>query len=195
MDSLLIGRKTYKIEKKTRELHDFCEYLVSFKNQNFIAKKYELTSKMIEDVKSRKNLKKYGINVPKYYKVDKKNNVTLEQFIEGKNVLDELLKNDLDDSYFKELFNIYRFCRFSKIDLDYLPENFLLTNKKMFYLAFNYKQADQNSSLEDYGMYYWIYSSELAQHLKDLGIEVDKKRIIQSAEVKKKIVLLSIMNW
>jgi len=195
MDTILVGKKTYQIINKTRELHDFCEYLVEFKSKKYIAKKYDLTSQMLDDVKVRKNLKKYGLFVPKYKKIDKKNNVTIEEYIEGKNSLERLLESELPDEHYKELYNVYRFCRFSKIDIDYMPENFILKGKTLYYMSFDYGPQNPNHNLENEGMYYWLYSPEFYQHVKSLGYDFDRKKILTTPEVKKKIVLLSIMNW
>lgn len=195
MSTLQVKRKQYEIIKKTRDLHNFSEALVSFKNVKYIAKQYDLISIMLDDIKCRSRLKKYGINVPKYKVIDKKNNITLEEYIEGDNALTQLVKGELPDGFYKELYNQYRFCRFSKIELNYMPENFILSRKKMYYTSFDYGPAKEATNLENYGIYYWFYSNEFYNHLQELGIDFDKRKILKPAEVKKKIVLLSIMNW
>lgn len=195
MEKLFAKKREYLIIKKTRDYHDFSEFLVTYKNKKFIAKKYVLTSKLVEDVKTRKSLMKCGIFAPKYKKIDKKQNITIEQFIEGQNALSKLVEGDLPDEFYQELFNVYRFCRFSKIEINYFPENFILGKKKMYYTSFDCRPQDEKYNLENYGLYYWIYSSELVTHLKELGIKEDKSRLLSTPEVKKKIVLLSVMNW
>lgn len=195
METIIIKKKSYEIIKKTRELHDFSEFLINYKGVKCIAKKYDLTSQMLDDVKVRKNLKKYGINCPKYKKIDKSENVTVEEYINGENSLKLLLKGELPEDHFKELYNVYRFCRFSKIELDYMPENFILSGKKMYYISFDYGPQKDKTNLENYGIYYWIYSPEFYERVTKLGFEFDKKKILSTGETKKKIVLLSIMNW
>lgn len=194
-NEVLVGRKTYKIIEIIRELHDFTEYLAVFQGKKFIIKQYNLTSKMLDDVKVRNKLEKYGIYVPKYKKIDKKHNATIEEYLDSKNCYEKLLEEELSDDYYKELFNVYRFCRFSKIDLDYMPENFVLYKKKMYYTSFDYGPQNARENLENYGLYYWIYSQEFYDRTKRLGHDFDKKKLLGSAEAKKKIVLLSIMNW
>ena len=142
-----------------------------------------------------KRLAKAGINVPRIIANDKKEHLVVKEYIGGPTVLDELIINDLSDHYFEELFLAYRFCRFSKINLNYLPENFSMKNGKLFYVSNDVADYSPQRNLENWGIRYWIYTAEFSQYLKEKKMNVNPKRILKEEVANKKIVLLSVTYW
>lgn len=191
MEVMKIKNKSYEVIEEL----DSGVFLVSKKDKKFVLRHFESISSLLREIDRRKKLKKYGINIPKIIKVSKKDLCLLIEFISEETMLDVLLKGDIPDKSFKELFNIYRFCRFSKIDLNYHPENFAMKKGRMYYLALDIEKASEDRNLENYGLYYWVYSPQCVEHLKELNLEIDKSRKLTQPEANKKIVLISIMHW
>ena len=191
MENLVLKRKEYKIQKEYPD----GSYLVSFKDKLFVLRRFDNDTDFHCELNLRKKLKKYGIRIPKIKKVFKKERIVLIEYISDHTMLDELIKGDIGDDAFKELFNIYRFCRFSKIDLNYQPENFATKNGEMYYLSLEFFDSNKEKNLENYGLFYWIYSPQFVEHLKELKISIDPSRVLSKAEANKKIVLISVMHW
>lgn len=191
MENIVVKGKSFEIIK---ELNN-SSFVVARKDKKFVLRRYENQSEMWNDLQTHKKLKKYGINIPKLIKKYKDVCYALFEFVSDTTMLDVLLIEDIPDASFKELFNIYRFCRFSEINLNYLPENFAMKNGRMYYLSHDLFKGDEEINLENHGLYFWIYSPKLVEHLKELGLEVDKKRMLTIPESNKKIVLISVMHW
>ena len=106
-----------------------------------------------------------------------------------------LSQYDLKDEHFAGLYLLYRFCRVSKIELNYLPENFVYTPKYMYYTSLDLFEQNANINLENYGMEYWFPTQKGIEHLEKLGLSINHERQISVPEANKKIVLISIKHW
>lgn len=195
MEKLLIHKKEYEIISLLKEGEFSKSYKCHLKGKLFFIKVFNDESSFKADLANYKTLKKYGIRNPKLIKALPKEKTLIYQFIDGENALVKLSQGDLDEIYYTELFEQYRFARFSKIELNYLPENFVLYKNQLYYLSHDFMPQNKDKNLENYGIYFWFYSNELAEHLKEHNLPVDKKRILSKGEVNKKIVLTSIMKW
>lgn len=195
MEVFEVKHKQYEIVSLLKEDVTHKTYLTKYKDRNFVIKTFSSFMTYSEMLSQYLQLKKYGIKMPKLIKKDKKYLNLVFEYIPGENMLQVVSKNDVDEKTLDQLFNMYRFARFSKIDIDYMPENFVLYNNELYYMSYFYGPSNSQKNLENYGIRYWIYTKELAEHLLEKGFEVDKKRILSNAEANKKIVLLSIMRW
>ena len=195
MEKLTIAKKEYDIVSILKEGEFSISYKCSHKGKMFFIKVFKDESSFKAELLNHKMLKKYGIRVPKLIKVLKNDLTLIYQFIEGENVLEVIAKQELDEIYFSELFEQYRFARFSKIELNYLPQNYVLYKNQLYYLSKEFIPQNKDKNLENYGICYWFYSEQLVELLKEQNIPIDKKRLLNKGEVNKKIVLTSIMKW
>lgn len=195
MENIIIKRKRYQIDDVLAK-DDFHEsYKASLNGKTYFIRKYINKDEYIASLGQSKSLKKLGITIPKILKKDKDVFAIVYQYINGETIAEHLAKEDLPDEYFTYIFNMYRFARFSKFEINYLPENFKLEGKNLYYLSLEKSEQNPEKNLENYGLNYWIISKEGYDHLIELGFEVDKKRILSKGDANKKIVLLSIMKW
>ncbi|MCF0117284.1 MAG: hypothetical protein HUJ61_04455 [Bacilli bacterium] len=195
MDKLIIKRKEYFIDKVVKISDYHTSYICIFKNKKFFIRKFKDSVVFNRCIDDYKKIKKIGICIPKMLKIDKKEMSIIYEFIDAEDCARILTNIDIDDAIFEKLFLLRRFARFSKVDLNYLPENFKYYNGELYYMSYEFFKESQEKSLEDYGMYYWIYGTVAMNHLAELGLPIDKSRVLTTPEVKKKIVLLSIMKW
>lgn len=196
MENLIIRRRIYIVDHLIKSGISHDSYLCKYKERSYLVKQFKSISDYQADLANYKVVKKYGINLPKLMRKDKKTFCVSFQYIDAQNMAEVIANNDASDDVFGELFNMYRFARFSKIDLNYLPENYKYYKNSLFYLSYNeFGPAHKDKNLENYGIYFWIYGSDCMNHLKDLGLPIDKSRLLIQPEVNKKIVLLSIMKW
>ena len=195
MENLIIRRREYLIEKTVKVVDSHSTFLGQYKGKVYFVKTFVNLDEFNNELASYKKLKKMGISCPKLLRKDKKTLNIAFQYVDAKNMADVLSEGDIPDKCFQELFNIYRFARFSKIELNYLPEYFILENGKLYYTSYEVFPMNKEKNLENYGLRFWLYGDECAKHLNDLGLPVDKNRILAKGELNKKIVLLAIMKW
>lgn len=195
MPSIHVKRKQYEIIKTLLEDETHSTYLTKKDDKNYIVKSYVTFNVFSYAIEQHKKLKKCGIKSPKLLKVDKVRLTILFEYIEGEDMLSVLSKQDISDEVFDKLFIMYRFARFSKIDLNYLPENYVFYKNELYYMSTEIGPQMTNKNLENYGIRYWVYTFECGEHLEEKGYVVDKSRLLPRAVANKKIVLLSIMRW
>ena len=195
MEKLTILKKEYEIVSLLKESEFSSSYKCTFKDKTFFVKVFKDKPSFLAELNNHIQLKKYGIRVPKLIKKDKVNFILVYQFIDGETVLETIIKGDLKEQYYNELFELYRFARFSKMDLNYFPSNYKLFNGELYYLSKEFFASKEETKLENGGIFYWFYSDDLVKYLKEHDYPVNKKRLLSKGEVNKKIVLTSIMKW
>ncbi len=195
MDTIRFKRKTYNVIKELDKCEYVTSFLVSYKNKQFLLKQFNNPVSFNNEIDKYKRITDYGIKIVPMLKKDKKNNLLLFKYV-GEDTIDKILaKEDIPDEIFAQLFNIYRFARFSKIELDYMPEKYAYYQNELYYLSLDFYKQDKRINLENYGIRYWFTGKEGISHLALLGYTIDKSRLIDEANLNKKIILLSIMKW
>ena len=190
-ESKIFKRRTYEVIKSLNP-HEFS---VRRKNKYFHLKTFDDIKSFNKEISDYKAITKYGIKVPRMLKSSKRELSILFEYV-GEETIDKLLdQGDIDEKVFDKLFTIYRFARFSHIELNYLPENYALYNGELFYLLYEFSKENKERNLENYGIRFWFTGVEGISHLKELGYEVNNARLLSKAELNKKIVLISIMKW
>lgn len=195
MEIIICNKKEYSVIETISSNTQCTTYLVERENVKYKLVKFALVSLYQSSLKRRKLLKRYLTYVPKIIKKDKKNAILLLEHFDEETVLDTLVKEELKDDLFKMVFDFYRVCRVGKIELNYLPEYYVLHNKHLYYLADDMYDANKEHNFENFGIFYWLYSPQLIEYLKDKGLPVNMKRLLNKGELNKKIVLLSLLNW
>lgn len=195
METLNFKRKEFGLVEKLYEGEFHKTFLISRKNKRFVLKQFVDLGSFLTEIKQYKQVDKIGIRTPRLLKKDKKTFTLMFEYIEGKTMLEEIADHDLDDDTLGLLFNVYRFARFSKVDLNYLPELFKVHKGELYYFSYDVFEQNEKINLENYGIRFWLYGDECIEHLKEKGFEIDKSRKIPHADLNKKIVLLSIMKW
>lgn len=195
MEQIVVSHRQFEIVKEVETNEVYSSYLVTYKSKKFLLRKYQNILGFDEARYRYKKLYSYGIHVPVIEYKDKKQLALVFEHFDEPTMLDVLSEKDIPEEYFEKLFTIYRYARVNQVDINYLPENFVVRGKKMYYTSLDLFEANKEINLENYGLDYWIISQKGYDHLKELGHKVDKKRLLSKGETNKKIVLLSLFNW
>ena len=197
MEELKLKHKKYEVLEDLGSFDLYDALRLVRKNKKYTYKKYKSIAGYNDEMDRYTQLVKAGIRVPKIIDKDKKTLEVIFDYLEGERCDSLLVKNDfeLPEIYYERLFIVYRFCRFSKIELNYLPENFVLKNDLLYYDSLDIYNQNSKINLENYGLHFWIKSAKAYEHLEKLGYKFEKKQILKKGEANKKIVLLSIKYW
>ena len=110
-------------------------------------------------------------------------------------VLEVLAKGDLPEKYFEALFSLYRFARFSRVALDWEPQNFMLRGSQMFYLPIKVRKMDDKNGLEKGGLAAWFRGKELKKILEKKGYDLSNYKAMDDALVNKQMTLMAVKYW
>jgi hypothetical protein len=195
MENRIIKRYEYEIGECVLHEEGLDIFVARRKDRLFSFREYRSEKLYHEDLAKYKRIQKAGVNVPKLIAHDKQLKVLIFERFQEPTALDVLAKEDLKELYFKQLFTIYRFCRFSKVEINYLPHNYILKGTTLYYIGEEIIDSDPKRNLENFGLRYWIYSKEASELLREKNYVIDPKRILSEEETNKRIVLLSVTYW
>lgn len=195
MEKRVIKRYEYELVQLLKQSEKVSIFLAQRKDRFFTFREYRLEDAYNEDLAKYKRIQKIGVNVQKLIAHDRQLLVLIFERFQEPTALDVLAKEELKEIYFKQLFNIYRFCRFSKVELNYMPNNYILKGTTLYYVGEQITDSNASRNLENFGLRYWIYSKEATELLEKKGHPIDAKRILSEEEANKRIVLLSVTYW
>ena len=184
-----IKRKDFEVLEHLGE-HSF---KVERHGKIFFLKKYDNKDKFNTFIKNSHRLKITAIDIPKVYMFDKDQMISVVEFIEGDNIFSLLCKEDItNEEIYRILLLDEWYGRREKIRLDFHPENFVFTGKKLVYLPYQFTnfESDYNFNLKD--IRYWFPTKELAAYMKSKGLDFDDKRIGNEYVVNKQIALMVV---
>ena len=196
MEIIKVGLfKKFIITSEEVDQGDYFSKDLLYKNKKYVLKKYKMSEPFYNEVRQIEALERNKIRIPRVIKINKKDMSIIEEVVEGTSLFDLFIDNKLEEKHFEKLFLIYRFARFEKHDIDYRPQNFILDNKnELIYVGRKIFPSEEKLNLENYGLRFYFDSVEAKQNAKELGYNLDRK-ILTSAEINKKIVLICIKYW
>lgn len=107
------------------------------------------------EVSAYKVLKNSGIKIPKLLDVNTTENYLIKEYIEGDLVTKLIIKDTLPDLCIEQIFSMSRILKSLGLNIDYFPDNFVLSKDILYYIDYEYNQYDTNWNLANWGLYYW----------------------------------------
>lgn len=193
MEEIKIKNKTWTILEVIKEDR---LYKVQRKKKLGLLKKFKSESdEFLNFLDFYKRLKIANVRMPKVLVIDKNNSYVVVEYLQGELVLDLLLKDNLTEKIYSDIFEQDWLARYEKITLNFYPENWLISNDKLYYLPFVFSEGvDENKTFEKYYIRYWFFSKEFVKHAESLNKIVDKSRLKDEYQLNKDIVLTTIKH-
>ena len=162
----------------------------------FFLKKYDSKDEFNEFVKNSHRFKITAITTPKVYMFDKDQMISVVEFIDGVNMFDYLIKEDLnDEEIIKQLFQDEWLGRREKMRLDFYPHNFIWNGKKLYYVPFKFSNFESGYNFHMKDIRYWYPTKEFAVYARSHGKEFDDKRIGMEYAINKQIALMTVKYY
>ena len=187
-----IKRKEFEVLEKMGE-HSF---KVQRKNKIFFLKKYDNKDAFNAFVDQYRRLKITAMDIPKCYLFDKNLLISVVDFIEGDNIFDLLLKEDIkNEEIFRFLFQDEWYMRREKLRIDFHPENFKFDGKKLYYLPYKYGKFEPDYDFNMKDLRLWFPTKQLSAYVKSKGYEFDDSRIGNEYATNKQIALMAVKYY
>ncbi|HBS02973.1 MAG TPA: hypothetical protein DEA63_03830 [Firmicutes bacterium] len=193
--SLIIKNKKFVV-KSVRASHPDHESLVAtWSGRTYLVRVFFVPEMFDKAMADYKTLKHAGINMAKICFHDDPAHVIVFDYFPEEDCLSVLSKGPIEDRYFEALFALYRFARFSKVALDWQPQNFMLRGSQMFYLPTKWEKLTDENPLEKTGLRYWFLGEEGRALLTRKGYKLDGLPSLSELEVNKALVLKTVRYW
>ena len=187
-----IKRKEFEVLEKMGE-HSF---KVQRKNKIFFLKKYDNKDAFNAFVDQYRRLKITAMDIPKCYLFDKNLLISVVDFIEGDNIFDLLLREDIkNEEIYKFLFQDEWYMRREKLRIDFHPENFKFDGKKLYYLPYKYGKFEPDYDFNMKDLRLWFPTKQLSAYVKNKGYDFDDSRIGNEYATNKQIALMAVKYY
>lgn len=192
-ETIQVKNKKFVIQSVKAEHEDHTTYVCSWSNRTYVLRVYR--SGFAQAMADYKVLKHAGINMAKICFHDDEKGIIVFDYFPEDDCLKAISKGPLPDIYFAALFSLYRFARFSKIALDWAPQNFMLRGTQMFYLPTKWEKLTEENPLEKEGIRLWFLGKETHALLKRKGYDVSGLPMLEDTAVNKAMVLAAVQYW
>lgn len=137
-------------------------YLAENENGRFVFKQihhencpfYSFGDKLAAELHAYESLTKAELPVPKLISWDTKQEYLIKEYIEGSLCTDLVISESLEDTVISELFALFTKARSHGFNLDYFPDNFVLSSH-LCYIDFEINTYSDEWNLPEWGLYYW----------------------------------------
>ena len=194
MEQVIIAKNKKFVVVSTKMVHDdHTTYICTWSNRTYLVRTF--VTGFEQAMADYKVLKHAGINMAKICFHDDEKKVIVFDYFPEEDCLISLSKGPLPDIFFDALFALYRFARFSKVALDWEPQNFMLRGTQMFYLPTKWEPLTEENGLEKGGIRTWYLGKEGRALLERKGFDISGLPTVEENAVNKSIVLHSIQHW
>lgn len=187
-----IKRKEFEVLEQIGE-HSF---KVSRKDKIYFLKKYTNKDDFKRFVDNQHRLKITAIDIPKVYLFDKNQMISVVEFIEGKTMLEVLAEGDItNENIFKALYLAEWYMRREKMRIDFHPENFIYTGKKLVFLPFEYGSFEPNYNFVNKDLRWWFPTKEFKEYAESKGYSPNPSRFTNEYLVNKQMALMTVKYY
>ncbi len=192
---LIIKGKKFAVQSVRASHHDHESLVATWSGRTYLVRVFSVPEEFDKAMADYKTLKHAGINMAKIcYHDDPVHTIVFDYFPE-EDCLTSLSKGPLSEKYFEALLSLYRFARFSKVALDWEPQNFMLRGNQMFYLPTKWEKLTEANPLEKKGLRTWFLGSEGRALLKRKGFDISSLPSMGELEVNKALVTTVVRYW
>ena len=184
------------VVQSVRATHPDHESLVcTWSGRTYLVRVFSVVEEFDKAMADYKVLKHAGINMAKICFHDDANHTIAFDYFPEEDCLKVLSKGPMSDLHFEALLSLYRFARFSKVALDWAPQNFMLRGFLMFYLPTKWEKLTDDNHLEKEGIRLWFLGKEGRELLERKGYNTANLPSLSELEVNKAVTLATVRYW
>jgi TP53 regulating kinase and related kinases len=101
-------------------------------------------------------LKNLPIRIPELLSINFAEHYLIKEFIDGQTLTEVLIKTGIPDDLFRQMFEWSAVLRSANINIDYFPSNFVVKDKLLYYIDYEFNEYCEEWNFENWGIYYWL---------------------------------------
>ncbi|MFH1194971.1 MAG: hypothetical protein V1720_04625 [bacterium] len=110
-------------------------------------------------------LKSAGVRIPRMIEYDLEKNYLVKEYVDGLTGAEWISKGLQKDNIISELFGISNMLKKQNLNIDYFPNNFVISDGQLFYIDYEINTYIDEWSLENWGIYYWANTAGFKDYL------------------------------
>ncbi|MGN0505448.1 MAG: hypothetical protein ACI4FZ_02745 [Lachnospiraceae bacterium] len=128
---------------------------------------YQFGNKLESELNDYEKLKQIGIRMPKLLEVDKAGERILKEYIDGETIFELVRQDKMRQEYVAQMKEMCALLYAAHTNIDYFPTNFVVQNRKMFYIDFECNDYMEEWNFENWGVKYWSKTPEFLQYVRE----------------------------
>lgn len=125
---------------------------------------YQFGDKLASEVRDYRRLREIGIPMPELLAVDEGNERILKEYIEGDTVYDLVLRDRMEQEYFRQMEAMCALLYQNNTNIDYFPTNFVARQGRLFYVDYECNDYMAEWDFAHWGVNYWSKTPEFLQY-------------------------------
>jgi hypothetical protein len=117
------------------------------------------------EVEAFQYLDSLGLPLPKLMDFDPQQNYLVKEYLDG-TLATDLIAAGQAESVIEPLYKMFLIARGANINLDYFPENFVIKDRILYYIDYEFNPYQAEWDLYNWGIYYWANTKGMQQYLK-----------------------------
>lgn len=150
-------------------------YLASDGNRQYVLKQihhepcdyYQFGNKIEAERNDYHRLKEAGIRMPELLEVDVQEERLLKEYIEGETIYELVLQDKMEEDYLKQVRQMCELLYAAGLNIDYFPTNFIVQEKKLYYIDYECNAYMEKWNFENWGIRYWSKTEEFMQYVRE----------------------------
>lgn len=172
---LSVNRQEYRVIKLLGKGKGGYSYLVTDGTKNYVLKQihhepcsyYQFGDKLVAELRDYQKLHDLGIRLPKLLDTDQKQERILKEFIDGDTIYELVRQDQMKPIYFEQIMDMCRLLYPAKINIDYFPTNFVVSNGELFYIDYECNDYMDEWNFENWGINYWSRTEKFLEYEKE----------------------------
>ena len=162
-ETIEVNGKKFSIKKLLGKGKGGYSYLAEKDGKNYTLKQihhepcdyFQFGNKIEAESRDYQRLLEAGINIPKLYEIDFEKEIVLKEFIDGEDIVSLVKNNRMKDEYLSQAREMAKKINEKGLNLDYYPTNFIVQDKKLFYIDYECSGYSDEWNFENWGKKYW----------------------------------------
>lgn len=172
---LSVNGKEYRLIKLLGKGKGGYSYLAEREGKQYVLKQihhepcdyYQFGNKIQSEINDYKRLREIGVNIPQMIDVDVETERIIKEFIDGPTIYD-LVKDGVDVSeYIKQVEAMCALLYERNTNIDYFPTNFVVGDRKIYYIDFECNDYMAEWNFENWGIQYWSRTPKFLEYVKE----------------------------
>ena len=147
-------------------------YLVTDGERPFVLKQihhepcdyYQFGDKLASELRDYERLSAVGIVMPKLLDVDEKQERILKEYIDGPTIYQLVLQDGVEPWHFEQIRAMCAVLYANRLNIDYFPTNFVVQDRKLFYIDYECNAYMDQWNFENWGIGYWSKTPQFLEY-------------------------------
>ena len=172
MENMTVNGKNFSVIRLLGKGKGGYSYLVTDGQQEYVLKQihhepcdyYQFGDKMASELRDYQRLLEIGIPMPRLLDADREQERILKEYIPGDTIYTLVKEDRMEDVFLRQMEEMCRKLYPANTNIDYFSTNFVVKDRKLYYVDYECNDYTQQWDFENWGVKYWSKTPEFLEY-------------------------------